>query len=68
VEPWHRILIRGIFFVIVGVACFWGGVSLTTRLNDEKKPIGIVLAVVGIALFLYSFRYISRFLIEYCTF
>ena len=66
-EPWHRILFRGIFYVILGVACFWGGVSLTTRLDDEKKPFGILLAILGVGLFLYSFRYIGQFLIEYFT-
>jgi len=68
VDPWHRILIRGIFFVIVGIACFWGGVSLAQKLDENKKPIGIGLAALGVGLFVYSFRYFGRFLIEYYAF
>ena len=67
-EPWHRTLFRGIFFVIIGVACFWGGVSLAQKLDENKKPIGIVLALIGVALFLFSFVFFSRFLIEYYAF
>lgn len=65
-EPWHRILIRGIFAVILGIGFLWAGVALTVKLEEGKKWLGIALAVFGGALMLYSLRYFGRFVYDLC--
>jgi hypothetical protein len=65
-EPWHRILIRGIFTVIIGIGFVWAGIALTAKLEQDKKWIGVGLLLLGAALLFYSLRYFGPFLHDLC--